>query len=84
MCTIKVCTGAWCVTIALFMSDTKFESGTGWPSFWAPIAQENVRAIPETRPSGMVRTAVACTECDALEGVQYQAVEYGGVNQDAS
>ena len=56
-----------CCDNALFMSDTKFESGTGWPSFWAPIAQENVRAIRDST-LGMVRTAVACTECDAHLG----------------
>jgi peptide-methionine (R)-S-oxide reductase len=52
---------------ALFDSATKFESGTGWPSFWAPIAAENVSEIRDTT-FGMVRTAVACTECDAHLG----------------
>jgi peptide-methionine (R)-S-oxide reductase len=52
---------------ALFDSATKFESGTGWPSFWAPIAAENVTEIRDTT-FGMVRTAVACTECDAHLG----------------
>jgi peptide-methionine (R)-S-oxide reductase len=52
---------------ALFDSATKFESGTGWPSFWAPIAAENVREIRDTT-FGIVRTAVACTECDAHVG----------------
>jgi peptide-methionine (R)-S-oxide reductase len=52
---------------ALFDSSTKFESGTGWPSFWAPIAAENVTEIRDTT-FGMVRTAVACTECDAHLG----------------
>ena len=56
-----------CCENALFSSDTKFESGTGWPSFWAPIAQENVREIRDST-FGMVRTAVACTECDAHLG----------------
>ena len=57
-----VCCGA-----PLFSSDTKFDSGTGWPSFWAPIAPENVGS---TRDSsyGMMRTAVSCTECDAHLG----------------
>jgi len=56
-----------CCENALFSSETKFESGTGWPSFWAPIAKENVQ---ETRDItlGMIRTAVSCTLCDAHLG----------------
>ena len=46
----------------LFRSDEKFESGTGWPSFWAPIADDRVAS--ETDSSyGMVRTEVECAEC---------------------
>jgi peptide-methionine (R)-S-oxide reductase len=56
-----------CCDNALFSSETKFDSGTGWPSFWAPIAPENVRSIRDTS-YGMVRTAVSCTECDAHLG----------------
>jgi peptide-methionine (R)-S-oxide reductase len=56
-----------CCDNALFDSATKFESGTGWPSFWAPVAAENVTEIRDTA-FGMVRTAVACTECDAHLG----------------
>ena len=56
-----------CCDNALFNSETKFESGTGWPSFWAPIAAENVHEIRDTT-FGMVRTAVSCTECDAHLG----------------
>jgi peptide-methionine (R)-S-oxide reductase len=56
-----------CCDNALFDSATKFESGTGWPSFWQPIAEENVTEIRDST-FGMVRTAVACTECDAHLG----------------
>jgi peptide-methionine (R)-S-oxide reductase len=56
-----------CCDNALFHSSTKFESGTGWPSFWAPIANENVREIRDST-LGMVRTAVACKQCDAHLG----------------
>jgi peptide-methionine (R)-S-oxide reductase len=56
-----------CCDNALFDSATKFESGTGWPSFWQPIAKENVTEIRDTT-FGIVRTAVACTECDAHLG----------------
>lgn len=56
-----------CCDNALFNSSTKFDSGTGWPSFWAPIAQENVREIRDTS-LGMERIAVSCKECDAHLG----------------
>jgi peptide-methionine (R)-S-oxide reductase len=56
-----------CCDNALFDSATKFESGTGWPSFWAPIAAENVTEIRDTT-FGIARTAVSCTECDAHLG----------------
>jgi peptide-methionine (R)-S-oxide reductase len=56
-----------CCDTALFSSDTKFESGTGWPSFWQPIAKENVTESSD-RSFGMVRTAVSCTRCDAHLG----------------
>ena len=51
----------------MFSSDTKFESGTGWPSFWAPIAKENV-AEETDRCLGMERTEVLCRKCDAHLG----------------
>ena len=56
-----------CCDNALFDSATKFDSGTGWPSFWQPIARENITEIRDTT-FGMVRTAVSCTECDAHLG----------------
>lgn len=56
-----------CCENALFSSKTKFESGTGWPSFWAPVAKENVTAISDTS-LGVERTAVSCTLCDAHLG----------------
>ena len=56
-----------CCENALFSSETKFDSGTGWPSFWAPIAPENIRTKRDTT-FGMVRTSVSCTECAAHLG----------------
>jgi peptide-methionine (R)-S-oxide reductase len=56
-----------CCDTALFESATKFDSGTGWPSFSQPIAEENVEEIRDTS-LGMVRTAVACHRCDAHLG----------------
>jgi peptide-methionine (R)-S-oxide reductase len=56
-----------CCDNALFDSATKFDSGTGWPSFWQPIAAENVTELRDST-LGMVRTAVSCTECDAHLG----------------
>ena len=56
-----------CCGNALFSSDSKFDSGTGWPSFWEPIAEENVRTSSDIS-LGMSRNAVSCTECEAHLG----------------
>jgi peptide-methionine (R)-S-oxide reductase len=56
-----------CCDTALFDSSTKFDSGTGWPSFYQPIAKENVLETTDSS-LGMVRTAVSCRLCDAHLG----------------
>ncbi|NNC43845.1 MAG: peptide-methionine (R)-S-oxide reductase MsrB [Acidimicrobiales bacterium] len=52
---------------ALFTSDTKYESGSGWPSFWKPIADDLV-TLHEDRTLGMVRTEATCATCGAHLG----------------
>jgi peptide-methionine (R)-S-oxide reductase len=56
-----------CCNTALFDSKTKFDSGTGWPSFWQPIAEKNVHKISDNSML-MNRTAVACKLCEAHLG----------------
>lgn len=56
-----------CCGTPLFDSETKFDSRTGWPSFYAPVADENV-ATEDDRSHGMRRTEVLCATCDAHLG----------------
>ena len=57
-----VCCGA-----PLFTSDTKYDSGCGWPSFYAPLSEENI-AEHDDRSHGMHRTEVTCDQCGAHLG----------------
>ena len=62
--------GTYCCVVCklpLFTSSTKFESGTGWPSFWAPIETERVRE-EEDVSLGMRRTEILCAACDSHLG----------------
>jgi len=56
-----------CCDTVLFDSKTKFESGTGWPSFYQPIAKDNVKNIVDSS-YGMTRTEVTCARCDGHLG----------------
>ena len=62
--------GVYCCRLCglpLFQARTKFESGTGWPSFFAPIVESHVRAIRDTS-YGMVRIETRCARCDSHQG----------------
>ncbi len=62
--------GVYCCRLCglpLFRSSTKFDSGTGWPSFFAPFDRDHVREIRDTS-HGMVRTEITCARCDSHLG----------------
>jgi peptide-methionine (R)-S-oxide reductase len=62
--------GAYCCRLCglpLFRAKTKFESGTGWPSFYAPFDEAHVKAIRDTS-YGMVRIETQCARCDSHQG----------------
>jgi peptide-methionine (R)-S-oxide reductase len=77
--TERACSGAYwahheagvyscvCCGLDLFGSSTKFESGTGWPSFTGPVAKENILNVVD-RSFGMARTEIRCARCDAHLG----------------
>ncbi len=56
-----------CCDAPLFNSDTKYKSGTGWPSFYAPVEDRRVSELTD-RTHGMVRTEALCSRCDAHLG----------------
>ena len=56
-----------CCGESLFNSDTKYDSGSGWPSFWQPLSDEKIEHVSDTA-YGMVRTEVNCKKCGAHLG----------------
>ena len=56
-----------CCGEPLFKSDTKFDSGSGWPSFWDPVSEDKIQYISD-KSLGMVRTEVNCNKCGSHLG----------------
>ena len=56
-----------CCDAPLFSSEHKFDSGSGWPSFWEPVSEDNIEYVSDTE-YGMVRTEVNCKKCGSHLG----------------